>query len=48
MQDLVGQCKACKRKIYCNDGFINGIVLEDTTLICFDCSEHEQSVSGNQ
>jgi len=42
MQELVGHCKACKRKIYCNDGFINGIVLEDESLICFDCSEEEQ------
>lgn len=37
MQELVGYCKACKRKIYCNDGFVNGIVLDDKTLLCFDC-----------
>lgn len=37
MQELVGQCKECKKQIFCKDGFINGIVLEDKSLICFDC-----------
>lgn len=37
MQELVGECKACKKQIFCNDGFINGVVLDDNTLICFEC-----------
>ncbi|UVI28940.1 hypothetical protein [Paenibacillus spongiae] len=42
MQELVGRCKQCGKDIYCNDGFINGVVQEDQTLLCFDCSaDHE-------
>ncbi len=49
IQELVGSCTACKKPIYCNDGFINGNVLEDKTLLCFECfdKEHEQSPEGN-
>ena len=46
MQELVGYCKVCIRKIYCNDGFINGIVLDDKALLCFDCySENKLETS---
>jgi hypothetical protein len=38
MQELVGLCKECNKNIYCNDGFINGVVLDDKSLICFDCA----------
>jgi hypothetical protein len=31
MQELVGECKECKKQIFCNDGFINGVVLDDNT-----------------
>ncbi|WP_200961425.1 hypothetical protein [Paenibacillus sp. Soil522] len=49
MQELVGRCKECKKQIFCNDGFINGVVLEDKHLICFNCfdKEQEQSVDHN-
>lgn len=42
MQELVGHCKECKREIVCNDGFICGIILEDKSLVCFDCSDKVQ------
>lgn len=42
MQELVGCCKECKKQIFCNDGFINGIILDDKTLICFDCFDKDQ------
>lgn len=46
MQEFVGYCKACERKIYCNDGFINGMLLNDKTLLCFDCySENKPETS---
>ncbi|MCQ6559402.1 hypothetical protein [Paenibacillus mendelii] len=41
MQELVGECKECKKPVYCKDGFIDGIVLDDQTLVCFDCSDKE-------
>ncbi|MFD0679275.1 MULTISPECIES: hypothetical protein [unclassified Paenibacillus] len=45
MQELVGHCIKCNKPIMCEDGFLNGIVVEDKTLICFECSEEEQSQS---
>ncbi|BBH24147.1 hypothetical protein Back11_54920 [Paenibacillus baekrokdamisoli] len=42
MQELVGQCKTCNKHIFCQDGFINGVVLEDKSLLCFDCYDKEQ------
>ncbi|WP_199924957.1 hypothetical protein [Paenibacillus sp. IHBB 10380] len=42
MQELVGHCKECKKEIFCNDGFLNGIVSEDKSLVCLDCSDKEQ------
>lgn len=50
MQELVGYCKECNRQIYCVDGFLNGIVLDDKSIICFDCSdeEHKRSTRGDQ
>jgi hypothetical protein len=42
MQELVGHCKECGKEIYCRDGFLDGIVLEDKSLICFDCNDAEK------
>ncbi|WP_309119468.1 hypothetical protein [Paenibacillus sp.] len=39
MREFVGNCRSCESPIYCNEGFLNGIVMEDKTLLCFDCSE---------
>ena len=46
MQELVGRCKECNKQIFCKDGFLAGIVLEDKSLLCFDCSENEQERSA--
>lgn len=51
MQELVGYCISCNKQVFCQDGFINGVVLEDKTLLCFDCSEKEdqsRSRRGNE
>jgi hypothetical protein len=42
MQEIVGHCKKCNKQILCDNGFLNGIVLEDKSLICFDCSNEKQ------
>ncbi|MGG1517150.1 hypothetical protein ABE504_17195 [Paenibacillus oryzisoli] len=41
MIELVGTCEKCKRPVYCRDGFIDGIVQSDKTVICFACSDDE-------
>lgn len=38
MQEFVGSCKECGKQIYCNEGFLAGIVMEDKSVICLDCS----------
>lgn len=42
MQELVGHCKECNKHIFCNDGFLTGVVAEDKSLLCFECSGKEQ------
>ena len=41
MEELVGSCRICGASIYCKEGFLNGIVNEDKTLVCFECAEEE-------
>ena len=42
MKEYVGVCAECEKAIYCEDGFLNGVVREDKQLICFECSEAEK------
>jgi hypothetical protein len=39
MKELVGQCSVCHKEIYCLEGFLNGVILENKDLICFECQE---------
>ncbi|WP_164545694.1 hypothetical protein [Paenibacillus albus] len=44
MRELVGQCQQCGNAVYCDDGFLNGMILENGALICSDCAdEHNES-----
>lgn len=44
MQEYVGVCRQCNKAIYCFDGFINGVVDEESRLTCFECSEEKQGI----
>ncbi len=48
MRELVGHCKVCGCEVYCNDGFFTGIVLEDKSVICFECEEKERPDENGQ
>jgi hypothetical protein len=38
MKELVGYCSACSKAIYCKDGFLDGVVIqEENILLCFIC-----------
>ena len=37
MKELIGPCTMCGKEIYCLDGFLNGVIQEDGTVVCFDC-----------
>ena len=39
MRELVGYCKDCQKEIYCLDGFLNGVILDDKTIICYSCEQ---------
>lgn len=38
MLEPVGGCKSCGRRIYCRDGFFDG-VKQDGEIYCFSCVE---------
>ncbi|MBP1964407.1 alpha-D-ribose 1-methylphosphonate 5-phosphate C-P lyase [Paenibacillus aceris] len=44
MQEFVGTCKTCGKQIFCREGFLDGVVLEDKSLICFACLEQSASI----
>jgi hypothetical protein len=39
MQEPVGECRDCGKTIFCDGGFLCGVVLENHELRCFDCDE---------
>ncbi|GIO23613.1 hypothetical protein [Oceanobacillus sp. J11TS1] len=38
-KEFVGTCASCRKQIYCNNGFLEGIIQENHTLICFSCQD---------
>ncbi|WP_179281435.1 hypothetical protein [Paenibacillus sp. XY044] len=43
MREWIGKCRDCGRDIYCENGFLNGVVLEDQSLKCFGCAEQQDA-----
>jgi hypothetical protein len=46
MRELVGNCIACRKEIYCLDGFFNGVHSDEGKMYCFECykdSTHEEN-----
>ncbi|WP_181833229.1 hypothetical protein [Bacillus taeanensis] len=44
MKELVGCCVSCGKEIYCQNGFLNGVIRDDQLLQCFPC--YNQNVEG--
>ncbi|WP_456272972.1 hypothetical protein [Bacillus sp. AK031] len=43
MKELIGECKVCRKPLYCLDGFFNGIHEAETgKVVCFQCEENQQ------
>ncbi|GEL78545.1 hypothetical protein [Tenuibacillus multivorans] len=40
MKELVGYCEGCKKPVYCENGFLNG-VYEGQKLYCDNCYTNE-------
>jgi hypothetical protein len=45
MREKVGSCVRCNADLFCDNGFFQGVVLEDGKSICFDCAEKENAGS---
>lgn len=41
MHEKVGTCAECGTTIYCENGFLNGVLSESKTLNCFTCDEQK-------
>lgn len=37
MEEYIGECVFCQKKIYCSNGFLDGNVKVDGRLTCFHC-----------
>lgn len=44
MKEQVGCCIRCQKKVYCTDGFFNGIILDNGNVLCFGCRDHDPLV----
>ncbi|WP_198038630.1 hypothetical protein [Planococcus lenghuensis] len=41
MRELLGSCTDCGKDVYCMDGFLNGVYIENR-LFCFECADPEE------
>ncbi|WP_167358784.1 hypothetical protein [Halobacillus karajensis] len=42
MKEKVGPCAKCGEVVFCENGFLNGVIQGDQTLLCFSCEESRQ------
>ncbi|WNQ09065.1 hypothetical protein MJA45_15565 [Paenibacillus aurantius] len=45
MKELVGHCVLCGRPVYCDSGFLDGVVRDDGKVQCRSCPEEEEPPS---
>lgn len=45
VDELIGECKSCGKKVYCHNGFLDGVT-EGNELFCFDCTNHKEEKSS--
>ncbi|REE78914.1 hypothetical protein A8990_12342 [Paenibacillus taihuensis] len=49
MRELVGHCQRCGKAVYCEDGFLNGAIVEGSgALICSDCAYPPKEAEGSE
>ncbi len=36
MEEVVGECTLCRKHVFCENGFLNGYIL-DGLLLCLSC-----------
>lgn len=43
MFEKVGTCSSCGEEICCENGFLNGVVTGEGKLLCFKCTEKDET-----
>lgn len=42
MNEYVSKCADCGKKLYCLDGFFNGVLTENNETLCLDCADNKK------
>lgn len=45
MRELVGTCQDCGKLVFCENGFLNGFVSDQKSVLCPDCDEKIKTAS---
>ncbi|MCP3030879.1 hypothetical protein LF817_05935 [Halobacillus sp. A1] len=45
MEEPVGPCVSCGKTVYCKDGFLDGVITHDRSLLCTICAYKEEKES---
>ncbi|MFF2484523.1 hypothetical protein [Paenibacillus sp. NPDC058071] len=48
MKEFIGYCALCKKPLYCLDGFLDGIVRDDKSAICFVCASNGSELADKE
>jgi hypothetical protein len=48
MKEPVGSCRRCGKTVYCDNGFLEGVVLNEGGVICLECDEKERTQSKDK
>lgn len=47
-KQTVGPCKKCGEMVYCDGGFLGGVVHPDHSITCWACEEKEEGHDTNK
>ncbi|TCP26629.1 hypothetical protein EV207_11960 [Scopulibacillus darangshiensis] len=48
IREPVGPCIDCGKMVYCVSGFLNGIVLDNHNIRCYDCHEEMEGLEKEE
>ncbi|WP_205004407.1 hypothetical protein [Scopulibacillus daqui] len=46
IKEPVGKCIDCNKTVYCEGGFLQGVVLENHRIRCYDCQNEKEIESA--
>ncbi|HZG87949.1 hypothetical protein [Paenibacillus sp.] len=45
MQELIGACVECEKPVYCKEGFLDGVLIENHRVLCFPCNDRRAAAA---